>query len=86
MYTCNMEFASAFVFARKEGEEEFDYISESRYNHKVTGFRSGGASSEGFQDDGEVHAMHRARYYRAQPCRRACWTYWTLQGRRNTRV
>jgi len=47
-----MNFGSSVVYAAKSGKDEFEEVPESKYNHVVTGYSSGGAA--GYDDDGEV--------------------------------
>ena len=50
-----MDFSSNLLFAPEEGEEEYEYIEESQYNHTVTGYSS---VSSSYKDDGEVSCYY----------------------------
>ena len=49
-----MEFGSSFVFAPTESSQEYEEISESTYNHVITGYSSGATNASSLPDDGEV--------------------------------
>lgn len=55
-----MEFGSSFVYAPEDpSAKEYEDVSESRYNHTVTGYASA-ASAADYKDDGEVRFFKSA--------------------------
>ena len=51
-----MDFGSEFVYAPEKDDQEFDYIEETRYNHKTKGYSSVSAD---YKDDGEVSSTKK---------------------------
>lgn len=48
-----MNFGSSVVYAAKDSKVEYEEVPESRYNHTVSGYASGGVGLD-YEDDGEV--------------------------------
>lgn len=50
-----MNFGGDYIYApgKSSEKDDYEYIPESRYNHKVTGYSSASAD---YEDDGEVSA------------------------------
>ena len=51
-----MEFGSSVVYAAKDSKVEYEEVPESRYNHTVAGYATGGVGLD-YEDDGEVDSM-----------------------------
>ncbi len=81
-----MDFGSSVVYAAKESTVEYEEVPESKYNHVVKGYASGGATD--YHDDGEVRQFNMQHallilmtiYF----CRHVCLIFWTQQDRRSS--